>query len=125
MVGSLHLIPDDSGISAPMDSDRQIMKITRQLETSLAEIPWTRTVAAGSLVVGALLLISGRRKSALAVSAAGAAVALLENPEIVRDAWNSMPRLVRTGQDFLVRIEDFMEELNKQGQNLRKVIAGD
>ena len=108
-----------------MDSNRQIMKITRQLETSLAEIPWTRTIAAGSLVVGALLLISGRRKSALAISAAGAAVALLENPEIVRDAWNSMPRLVRTGQDFLVRIEDFMGEINKKGQHLRKVIAGD
>ena len=101
------------------------MKITRKLETTLSEIPWTRTVAAGSLVVGALLLISGRRKSALAVSAAGAAVALLENPEIVRDAWNSMPRIVRAGQDFLVRIEDFVEELNKQGIRIRKVLAGD
>ncbi len=101
------------------------MKITRQLETSLAEIPWTRTIAAGSLVVGALLLLSGRRKSALAISAAGAAVALLENPDIVRDAWNSMPRLVRTGQDFLVRVEDFVEELNKQGKHIREVIAGD
>lgn len=112
-------------ISVPLDSEEQAMKITRKLETSLSEIPWTRTVAAGSLVVGALLLISGRRKSALAVSAAGAAVALLENPEIVRDAWNSMPRIVRAGQDFLVRIEDFVEELNKQGIRIRKVLAGD
>jgi hypothetical protein len=101
------------------------MKIAKQIETSLSEIPWTRTIAAGSLVVGALLLITGRRKSALAVSAAGAAVALLENPEIVREAWASMPRMVRTGQDFLVRIEDFVEELNKQGVRIRKVIAGD
>lgn len=112
-------------ISVPLDSEEQAMKITRKLETSLSEIPWTRTVAAGSLVVGALLLISGRRKSALAVSAAGAAVALLENPEIVRDVWNSMPRIVRAGQDFLVRIEDFVEELNKQGIRIRKVLAGD
>lgn len=101
------------------------MKISRKIETSLSEIPWTRTIAAGSLVVGALLLITGRRKSALAVSAAGAAVALLENPEIVREAWNAMPRLVRGGQDFLVRVEDFVEELNKQGSHIRKVIAGD
>jgi hypothetical protein len=101
------------------------MKITKQIESSLSEIPWTRTIAAGSLVVGALLLITGRRKSALAVSAAGAAVALLENPDIVREAWASMPRMVRAGQDFLVRIEDFVEELNKQGGRLRKVIAGD
>ena len=108
-----------------MDRDKPIMKITKQLETSLSEIPWTRTIAAGSLVVGALLLITGRRKSALAVSAAGAAVALLENPDIVREAWASMPRVVRAGQDFLVRIEDFVEELNKQGVRVRKVLAGD
>jgi hypothetical protein len=109
-----------------MDNNKQqIMKITKQLESSLSDIPWTRTVAAGSLVIGALLLITGRRKSALAVSAAGAAVALLENPEIVREAWNSMPRMVRASQDFLVRIEDFVEELNKQGVRVRKVLAGD
>ncbi len=112
-------------ISSHMDSDKQIMKITKQIETSLSEIPWTRTIAAGSLVVGALLLITGRRKSALAVSAAGAAVALLENPDIVREAWASMPRMVRASQDFLVRIEDFVEELNKQGGRIRKVLAGD
>jgi hypothetical protein len=117
--------PAEPPISSTMDSDKQIMKITKQIETSLSEIPWTRTIAAGSLVVGALLLITGRRKSALAVSAAGAAVALLENPDIVREAWASMPRVVRAGQDFLVRIEDFVEELNKQGVRVRKVLAGD
>ncbi len=113
----------EPGILPMMVTELQPMKITSKLESTLSEIPWTRTVAAGSFVVGALLLLSGRRKSALAVSAAGAAVALLESPEIVRDAWNAMPRLVRSGQDFLVRIEDFVEELNKQGQHIRKVIA--
>jgi hypothetical protein len=108
-----------------MATELQPMKIASKIESSLSEIPWTRTVAAGSLVVGALLLISGRRKSALAVSAAGAAVALLENPEIVREAWEAMPRAIRSGQDFLVRIEDFVEELNKQAQHVRKVLVHD
>jgi hypothetical protein len=36
-----------------------------------------------------------------------------------------MPRYVRAGQDFLVRLEDFVEELNKQGIRIRKVVAGD
>lgn len=106
-------------------SDSQIMNVTQQIQSSLSKTPWTRTVAAGSLIAGAVLLISGRRKSALAVAAAGAAVALLENPEVVREAWESMPRLVRTSQDFLSRIEDFVEELNKQGIRLRKVISID
>jgi len=50
------------------NNNHQIMKITKQIESSLSEIPWTRTVAAGSLVIGALLLITGRRKSAGRVS---------------------------------------------------------
>lgn len=97
------------------------MKIARQVE----EMHWTRGVAAGSLLVGAILLITGRRKSALALAAAGAAVALLENPEAVRDFWEQMPRLLRSSQDFLVRIEDFMDELNKQGVRLRKAVSAD
>jgi len=101
------------------------MKIARQVEDSLSGMPWTRSVAAGSLLVGAILLITGRRKSGLAVVTAGAAVALLENPEAVRDFWDQMPRLLRSSQDFLVRIEEFMEELNKQGVRLRKAVAGD
>ncbi len=117
--------PDETEHLTRMVTELQPMKIASKIESSLSEIPWTRTVAAGSLVVGAILLITGRRKSALAVSAAGAAVALLENPEIVREAWNAMPRAIRSGQDFLVRIEDFVEELNKQSQNFRKVLVHD
>jgi hypothetical protein len=101
------------------------MKLPRQIEGNLAEIPWTRSVAAGSLIVSALLLVSGRRKSGIAVAAAGAAVALLENPEAVKEAWESMPRFVRAGQDFLVRLEDFVDELNKQGKRLRDVLTPD
>jgi hypothetical protein len=121
--GAAHLNQPEH--STPMATELQPMKITSKIESSLSEIPWTRTVAAGSLVAGALLLIAGRRKSALAVSAAGAAVALLENPEIVRETWNAMPRAIRTGQDFLVRVEDFLEELNKQAQHVRKVMVND
>ena len=98
------------------------MKPIGQVETGLSESPWMRKVAAGSLFVSALLLVGGKRRAGLAVAAAGAALALLENPDAVRDAWNSMPRYVRAGQDFLVRIEDFVDELNKQGARLRKVL---
>ena len=104
-----------------MDSENPIMKLPRQIEATLTEIPWTRSVAAGSLIVGALLLISGKRRSG--VAAAGATVALLENPQAVREAWESVPRLVRSGQNFLVRVEDFVDELNKQGVRLGKVVA--
>jgi hypothetical protein len=102
-----------------------MMKLPRQIEGNVTQIPWTRSVAAGTLIAGALLLVSGKRKSGLAVAAAGGLVALLEHPEAVKNAWESMPRFVRAGQDFLVRMEDLMEELNKQGMRLRKALTTD
>jgi len=109
-----------------MDTEVAPLKMARQLGDSLSETHWTRGVAAGGLLVGAILLFTGRRKSGLAVAAAGAAVALLENPEGVREFWeDQMPRLLRSSQDFLVRIEDFIEELNKQGIRLRKAVSSD
>jgi hypothetical protein len=108
-----------------MNSGKELMKITHQIESSLSEIPWTRVAAAGSFALGALLLITGHRKAALVAAGAGAAAVLAEHPDMVRDAWNSMPRYVRAGQDFLVRVEDFAEELNKQGIRIRKVLVND
>jgi hypothetical protein len=106
-----------------MEGEINGMKIPKQIEATLTEIPWTRSVAAGSLIVSALLLVSGKRRSGLAVAAAGAAVALLEDPQAVRRVWNSMPRYVRSGQDFMVRLEDIVEELNKQGIRLRNALT--
>ncbi len=108
-----------------MDGKIRTMTLAPQIETTASAHHWTRSVAAGSLIVGAFLLLSGRRKSGVAVAAAGAAVALLENPEAVREVWNSMPRFLRSGQDFLTRIEEFVEELNRQGIRLRKIVGGE
>jgi hypothetical protein len=107
-----------------MDEELTLPTLSRRIEASLGNIPWTRSVAAGSLAAGAVLLLTGRRRSGLVVAAAGAAVALLENPEVVRDAWNSLPRYIRSGQDFIARTEDFVQELNRQGNRIRNVISG-
>ncbi|HVW76143.1 MAG TPA: hypothetical protein VHB45_00920 [Alloacidobacterium sp.] len=94
-------------------------EIQERLPENLPEFSWQRTVAAGSLVAGALLFLSGRRKAALAVAAAGAAVGLLEHPEAARELWESLPGYLQKGQDVLVRIEDFVNEVAKQGNKIR------
>jgi hypothetical protein len=101
---------------------QQAKKLSSTVEAVESEMPWTRSLAAGSLVVGAVLLVTGRRRSGLAVAAAGATLALLERPEAVKEAWEALPRWVRSGQDLLVRVEDFVDELNKQGNRLKKVL---
>ena len=70
-----------------------------------------RTVAAGSLVTGAVLLASGKRKAGLAVAAAGTIFALVEDPEGVKKVWNNIPDYLDNGHSLLSRFEKFVGEV--------------
>jgi hypothetical protein len=83
---------------------------------------WVRTVAAGSLVTGAILLATGKRKAGLAIAAAGTVFALIEDPQGVKKVWNSIPDYLESGHDFLGRFEKFVGELSAQGEKLRTVV---
>ena len=83
---------------------------------------WVRTVAAGSLVTGAILLATGKRKAGLAVAAAGTIFALVEDPEGVKKVWNNIPDYLDSGHSLLSRFEKFVGELTAQGDKLRSVI---
>jgi hypothetical protein len=82
---------------------------------------WVRTVAAGSLVTGAILLATGKRKAGLAVAAAGTIFALVEDPEGVKKVWNNIPDYLDNGHTLLGRFEKFVGELTVQGEKLRTV----
>src|ERR1700761_8457353 len=83
---------------------------------------WVRTVAAGTLVTGAVLLASGKRKAGLAVAAAGTIFALVEDPEGVKKVWNNIPDYLDSGHGMLSRFEKFVGELTSQGEKLRTVV---
>ena len=87
------------------------------------ENPWVRGAAAASLVAGAVLLVAGRKRTALAVVTAGAAVTLLEKPEAAQELWAQLPGYIRQGQDFLVRAEGFIEKLGEQAMRIRETVA--
>lgn len=97
-------------------------EIQDRLPEKLQEFSWQRTVAAGSLVAAACLFLAGRRKTALAVVSAGATIGLLEKPEAAREVWESLPGYLRKGQEYLLRAEDVIEQLAKQGSKLRNSI---
>jgi uncharacterized protein YoxC len=103
-----------------------LMKLPRQIEArmpdSISEVPWTRALAATSLIASAYLLVTGRRKSALAVAAGGAAVALLEKPEVLQELWKGIPGALHSAKDMLVRVEEFVEDVAAKGDKLRKTL---
>jgi uncharacterized protein YoxC len=105
-----------------MKMPKQIEAVRDSLPDTAADVPWTRAVAAGSLVASAILLFTGRRKSALAIAAGGAAVALLEKPEVVQEIWKEIPGYIHSAKDMLVRVEEFVEDIAAKGDKLRKTL---
>jgi hypothetical protein len=97
-------------------------QIEAKLPSNLSSVPWTRSLAAGTLLAGAVLLVLGKRKSALAVAAAGGAIALIEDPESVRRFWNDIPNYVQAGQKMLGRLEGLIEQVAEQGGHLKDVL---
>ncbi len=83
---------------------------------------WTRGLAAGSLLTGAVLLATGRRRAGLAATAAGTVVALLEESDNVRDLWEKLPTYIQTAQQALGRFEVFVQDLAEQGDKIRRII---
>jgi hypothetical protein len=83
---------------------------------------WVRTVAAGSLVTGAVLLASGKRKAGLVVAVAGTIFAFAEDPEGVKKVWNNIPDYLDNGHSLLTRFEKFIGEVTAQGEKFRTVV---
>lgn len=104
-----------------------LKKLPAQIESHVPEIvreaPWTRAVAAGSLLAGAYFLFTGRRRAALVAAVAGAAVAALEKPEVFQEIWENAPKHLRTGQDLLLKAEDVMVDLKSKGDKLRAMLS--
>lgn len=105
-----------------MDSETNIMPFPERSEED-EHLTWNRGIAAGSLLAGAVLLVTGYRRAGLAVAAAGAAVALLENPDAVRNFWNAIPDAVHAGQDFLSRAESLIDDVNRQTARVRRLVS--
>jgi len=97
-------------------------QIEANLPSNLSAVPWTRSLAAGTLVTSAILLVLGKRKAALAVAVAGGAVALIEDPDGARKFWNDIPDYIKAGQKALARIEGLIEQAAEQGVRFKDVL---
>ena len=98
-------------------------KVEARIRDAASDVPWSRALAISTLVTSACLLIAGKRKSSLFAAAAGTALLLAEEPEAIRRFWNNVPDYVHKGEEFLGRVEGFVDQLSEQGDRVRKVLT--
>ncbi|ACO33870.1 hypothetical protein ACP_1618 [Acidobacterium capsulatum ATCC 51196] len=87
------------------------------------DVSLTRTAAAGSLVAGACLLMTGRRKGALLAAVAAGVLMAIDNPEAAAELWDRVPGYLRRAEDFVGRLEDTVAEVQVQGEKLKQTFA--
>ena len=83
---------------------------------------WTKFAAAGTMLAGGLLVLTGHKRAGLAVAAAGTAIALLEEQDAVKTWWKNIPGYLREAQAVLDKVEGYMEEAATQGHKLQSIL---
>ena len=83
---------------------------------------WTHLLAAGTVVAGGALMIAGHKKAGLAVAAAGTALVLLEEPEVLDKWWKSLPAYLAEAQGFLDKVEGYLNEASAQGHRIQSIL---
>jgi hypothetical protein len=83
---------------------------------------WTHYVAAGTLLAGGVLMMTGHKRAGMAVAAAGTAMALFEEQEAIKSWWSNLPGYLNDAQDFLDKIEGYLQEAAIQGERLQSML---
>ena len=84
---------------------------------------WVGMVAAGTLAASGALLVAGKRRAGLVTAVSGAALAMLDQQEVVGRWWNALPGYLDEIQGMLGRAQCAVEDLSVQGEKLRRVLG--
>jgi hypothetical protein len=87
------------------------------------DVRWLRYAAAGTLAASGALLVTGYRKAGLIAAASGAALAMLDQQEVVRAWWNMLPGFLEEMHTTLGKAQTAVEDLSAQGQKLRDLLC--
>jgi hypothetical protein len=83
---------------------------------------WTHYVAAGTLVAGGVLMVTGHKRAGMAVAAAGTVLALIEEQDSIKSWWKGLPGYLNDAQEFLDKIEGYLQEAAVQGERLQGML---
>ncbi len=84
---------------------------------------WTRVAAAGAMVAGGLLLLTGWRRAGLVAAASGTALTLLDQQDTIRAWWAVLPGYIDDVQRLLCQVESTVEDIDAKRESLRQLLA--
>ena len=84
---------------------------------------WIRIAAAGTLAASGVLLVAGKRRAGLLTAVSGAALALLDQQEVVSKWWSALPGYLDEVQGMLCHAQEAVDDLSVQGEKLRRVLG--
>jgi hypothetical protein len=91
----------------------EIMKAIRN------EPDWLGIAVGGTFLTGAALLLSGKKKAGLAVTAGAMALTLLDQQDTIREWWNTLPKYLDDAQRLLDQAQTTIEDLASKRDKLR------
>jgi len=113
--------PFPASESAPV-AEAPAATIAKPATPHAKDTDWTTILAAATLVAGGALMLSGHRKIGLAVAAAGTGLALIDEQDMIKDWWKSMPGYLQEAQAVLDKVEGYLNEANVQGQKIQGIL---
>lgn len=92
-------------------------------DTARENPDWMRIGVGSTLLAGALLLITGKHKAGLVVTAAGATLAMLEHRELVSEWWEKLPGHLQNAQHMLDQAQSTIEDLSAKRDSIMNLIG--
>ena len=82
---------------------------------------WVGLAVGGSFLAGGLLLLSGKKKAGLLVTASAMALTLIDQRETVREWWNTLPGYLDNAQRLLDQAANTIDDLAAKRDKLRSM----
>jgi hypothetical protein len=84
---------------------------------------WTSIAAAGAIVAGGLLLLTGWRRTGMVTATAGTVLTLLDQEDTIRSWWTVVPGYIENIQRVLDQVEGTVEEIDAKRETLRQILS--
>ncbi|MGB6687694.1 MAG: hypothetical protein WBE76_07615 [Terracidiphilus sp.] len=83
---------------------------------------WLRFSASGSLLIGGILLLTGKHRAGLVAAITGTALTMVDQQETVRVWWNSLPGLINDASRMLSQVQGVVDNVNAQSAKLKALV---